>query len=69
MLEDNVRDRALVAEGFAEIAAKDAGEIAPVLHREREIEAESVAELREVFGAGAFAEHLLHGIAGDDVGE
>jgi hypothetical protein len=69
VFEDQARDGALEANGLTEIAVGEAAEIANVLHADRGVEAEGVAELLEIFGAGAFAQHLLDGIAGDDVGE
>jgi hypothetical protein len=42
-------------------------ETTAVLHVHWRIEAERVAELRDLAGGGAFAEHLLDGIAAADV--
>src|SRR5574341_569253 len=49
------------------IAARESGKIFSVLHEERLVEPERVAQLLQIFGARAFAEHLLHGVAGHDV--
>ena len=48
---------------------QDTGEVAAVLHGDWQIQAERVAELREVFSASAFTEHLRDWIAGHDVRE
>ena len=69
VFDDDFQHGLLEAEGFAEVSVQDAGEVAAVLHGEWQIEAQRVAKLREVFGAGAFAEHLSDRIAGNDVCE
>src|SRR5712692_6826850 len=66
-LEDDAADGCLELEGLAEITAEKLLEIVAVLCEERLIEIESVAKLRDFSGRGAFAEHLLDRIAGDDV--
>lgn len=67
--EDDLGDRLLKAKRLAEIPAKNAAEKVDVLNADGPVEAEGVAKLGEVFGAGAFAEHLLNGIAGDEMSE
>ncbi len=69
VLEDDARDRLLKAKRFAEIAVENARKIVAVLHGNRHVEAERMAKLLQVFCARAFAEHLLHRIAGNDVRE
>jgi hypothetical protein len=49
------------------IAACEARKISHILHTERLIESEQMAELRKIFDARILAEHLQHGIAGDNV--
>jgi len=66
---DYSKDRLLEEERFAEITVKNSGEVATVLHAERKVEAERVAKLLQILCPRAFAEHLLHGIAGDNVRE
>ena len=66
-LEDDAADGCLKFEGLTEIATEELLEIVAVLCEERLIEIESVAKLRDFAGRGAFAEHLLDRIAGDDV--
>ncbi len=66
-LEDDAADRRLKFEGLAEIATEELLEILAVLCEERLIEIEGVAKLDDFSGCGAFAEHLLDGIARDDV--
>jgi len=43
--------------------------IAAVLHTKRLIESQSVAQLFDLAGSRAFAEHLFDWIAGNDVNE
>ena len=66
-LKDDAADRRLEFEGLAEIAAEELLEIVAVLREKGLIEIQGVAELGDFSGRGAFAEHLLDGIAGDDV--
>ena len=69
VFEDDAENRLLKAKRFAEIAADHAGKIMPILLGQRLVETERVAQLKQVGSGGAFAEHLLHRIARDDVRE
>jgi hypothetical protein len=48
---------------------EDAFPVAEVLLAERGVEAIGVAQGRDIGGGGAFAEHLLDGISGDEMDE
>jgi len=60
-------DRLVVADGAAEVAVEDAFPVSDVLFTERGVEAEGVTSGGDVGGRGAFAEHLLDGVSGDEV--
>ena len=66
-LEDDAPHGRLEFEGLAEIAAEELLEVVAVLGEEGLIEIEGVTELDDFSWRGAFAEHLLDGIAGDEV--
>jgi hypothetical protein len=66
-LREKLRDRLVVADGAAEIAVQDAFPVAEVLFTKGGVESEGVAGGGDVGGRGAFTEHLLDGIAGDEV--
>ena len=55
------------AHGLSPIAAREARKISHVLHAERLIESERMAELRKILDARILAEHLQHGIARHNV--
>lgn len=57
------------ADGLPQIAVEDVAPVVEILGVEREIEAELVAHGREVAGGCSFAEHLLDGVAGDEMDE
>ena len=66
--QHDLRDRLLKAERFAQISVENTADIARRIARgKRQIESERMAKLVQIFGARAFAEHLLHGIARNDV--
>src|SRR5580658_5805047 len=67
MLEYDGGDRTAKVERIPPIAAKQSFEIAEILRADRRIKAECVAQLREVFGARIFTEHLHDGITGHNV--
>ena len=68
-LENLLQHRLIVPQRHAEIAARQPLEKRSVLHEQRPVEAETLAELRDVLRRGAFAEHRLRGIAGNEVDE
>ena len=68
-LENLLQHRLIVSQRHAEVAAHQSLEKRSVLHEQRAIEAETLAELRDVFRRRAFAEHRLRGIAGDEMNE
>ena len=68
-LENLLQHRLIVSQRHAEIAARQSLEKRSVLHEQRPVEAEPLAELRDVFRRGAFAKHRLRGIAGNEVDE
>ena len=45
----------------------EAGQERLVLHEQRPVEAERLAQLRDILGRGAFAEHRLRRIAGHEM--
>ena len=53
----------------APIAARQSLEIARILHAERLVESQRVAQLRNIFGSRVLAQHLQHGIARHDVNQ
>jgi hypothetical protein len=57
----------VVADGAAEVAVEDAFPVTDVLLTKRGVEAEGVTGGGDVSGRGAFTEHLLDGVAGDEV--
>jgi len=65
--EDEVRDGVVEADRVAEVAVEDSVPVVEVLLAEGLVESVGVAEGDDVGGAGTFAEHLLDGVAGDDV--
>ena len=66
-LRQKFGDRLVVADRAAEVAVEDAFPISDVLFAERGVEAEGVTRRGNVGRWGAFAEHLLDGVAGDEV--
>ncbi len=68
-LQDEVGDGIEQSEGLTEVAVEDAAPVVEILLAEGAVEAVLVAEEFEVGRAGAFAEHLLHGVAWDQVDE
>jgi len=69
MLEDEVEDGVVKAEGLAEVSVSDATPVAEILRVEWGVEAVGVTQDGEVGGGGAVAEHLDDGVSGNDVDE
>ena len=53
--------------GVSQVAAENLLEIVAVLHMKWLIESQGVAQLFDLTASGAFAKHLLNGIARDDM--
>ncbi len=68
-LPEQVRHALVIAEGWTEIAVEDSFPVVKILFAERRIEAIGVACGGDVGGWRAFAEHLLNGVAGDEMDE
>ncbi len=68
-LGDQIADRFVEAQGAAEIAVENAVPIVDVLGAERNVEAVGVARRLDIGTGGAFAEHGLDGVSGDEVDE
>ena len=62
-------DRIVEADGAAEVAVEDALPVVQVLDGEGLVEAVLVAERGEVGDGCSLAEHLLDGVAGDEMNE
>ena len=67
--EDEVSDRIVEAEGVAEVSVEDSSPVVDVLGVEGQVESVSVTQGDDVGRSGTFAQHLLDGVAGDEVNE
>src|SRR5580692_6490115 len=68
-LQDNRSDRRRKTQRASPIAACEALKITRVLHAQRLVQPESMTQLRDVLGPRVLAEHLLDGIARNDVNQ
>ncbi len=66
---DEVGHRFVEADGTAQVTVKDAGPIAQVLLVKGQVEEVLVAQRCRVRGASTIAEHLLNGVAGNQMDE
>ena len=66
-LGEQARHALVVAEGWAEVAVQHTAPVVEILLAERGVESVGVARGLDVGGGRAFAEHLLDGIAGNEV--
>lgn len=66
---DQVEDGVVEADTAAEVAVEDALPVVQILDCEGLVEAVLMAERGEVGGSCSFAEHLLDGVAGDEMDE
>ena len=68
-LADDLSDVLVVAQRLAHVAVHQAAPVVHILRAERNIEAIGVAGGGDVGGGSAFAQHLLDGVAGDEVNQ
>jgi hypothetical protein len=68
-LEDDPAHGRLELEGLPQIAAKNLAEVTPILGKKRLVEAECVAQLRDLSRSRTLTEHLLDRIARDNVNQ
>src|SRR5258708_26578138 len=66
-LEDDAAHGGLELEGLPKVAAKELLPVVAILNEQRLVEIQSVPQLSDFPGRGAFAEHLLDRITGNDV--